>query len=153
VDLLPTILELVGAVAPADIDGTSMLPLVLGEVETLRHTALSEGGVARPQGDLPGAVIELPWTLLLHEGGCDTPADRQPPRAPGEPARCLYNVERDPGQDVLLSWRHPDVVERLLRRWKDFRRDRSREADQLELDPSFVEELRKSGYDFRADPP
>jgi hypothetical protein len=50
VDVMPTLLELVGAVVPADIDGASMVPLLTGKTEQIRTVALSEGGVAAPRG-------------------------------------------------------------------------------------------------------
>ena len=44
VDIMPTLLSLVGAVSPANIDGRSLLPLMTGESTSIRKIALSEGG-------------------------------------------------------------------------------------------------------------
>ena len=98
VDIMPTLLQLVGAVEPADIDGTSILPLLQGKSDKVRNIALSEGGVAIPKGEMPGAVISLPWTLLFHEGGCNVAMHEELPRRPGETSRCLYNLDKDPYQ-------------------------------------------------------
>jgi len=71
VDLLPTLLEIVGVVPPSGIDGTSMLPLLQGETEEIRGTALSEGGPGKEPGEtLPGAVIAPPWVLLRQPNPC-----------------------------------------------------------------------------------
>ncbi|RME23176.1 MAG: DUF229 domain-containing protein, partial [Deltaproteobacteria bacterium] len=51
VDVLPTLLELVGAVPPAGIDGVSMVPLLTGRADAIRGVTLVEGGVARHDAD------------------------------------------------------------------------------------------------------
>ncbi len=153
VDLLPTLLELVGAVPPAGIDGVSLVPLLRGKVDRVRDIALVEGGVARQTQSQPrGAVVALPWTLLQQDRGCGgRPAD-DPPRRPGEPATCLYDVAADPAQDHNVAAAHPTVVRELLTRWSDFRAARGTEGATLALDPAFVETLRTSGYDFSGKP-
>ena len=150
VDILPTVLDYIGATKPAGIDGTSLIPIMQGKSENVRNVTLSEGGVAQPIGDMPGAVIAPPWALLLHEIGCDAPAHLSPPRKPGEVARCLYNISEDPDQSTLVSRENPDVVNQLYDLWKKYRKDRASSGQKLQLDPSFVEELRRSGYDFRS---
>jgi choline-sulfatase len=152
VDLLPTLLELVGAVPPAGIDGKSLVPLLRGEADAVRGVALVEGGVAKSiTGDLRGAVVALPWTLLRQSRGCGGPAALDPPRTPGEAATCLFDVASDPGQTANAARAHPDVVADLHGRWQAFRGSRGGDGQQLALDPAFVEQLRKSGYDFRAE--
>ena len=150
VDLLPTLLDLVGAVQPADIDGRSMVPLLTGASDTVRDMALVEGGVARHDtSQLKGAIVTLPYTLVRQDRGCDGPPGLSPPRRPGEPATCLYNVETDPAQVTNLALDNTELVTALLDRWQSFRNARAKEGAQLELDPAFVEELRANGYDFQ----
>ncbi|MFZ5475842.1 MAG: sulfatase [Myxococcota bacterium] len=152
VDVLPTLLELVGGVAPAGIDGKSLLPLLRGEADAVRGVALVEGGVAKAvTNDMRGAVIALPWALVRQARGCGGPVSDDPPRKPGEAATCLYDMASDPGQTKNLALKNPAVVEDLLARWKSFRDTRGADAKQLALDDAFVEQLRKSGYDFRND--
>lgn len=154
VDVLPTLLEIVGAVPPAGIDGASMVPLLRGEAKAIREIALVEGGVAKQIGPHPkGAVIALPFTLLRQQRGCGGPPGKDPPRNGGEPATCLYDVSADPGQTNNLARERPEVVKELLARWNAFRAARGEEASRtLTLDDAFVQELHKSGYDFTPSP-
>ena len=146
VDVLPTILQLVGAVPPAGIDGTSMVPLFAGESETVRTTAIIEGGVVwHDDGVARGAVISPPYALLRQDTGCDGGDLRKP----GQPATCLYDLVADPNQTRNLASQKPDIVADLQGRWDKFRVARGQDAKQLDLDPAYIEELQKNGYDFR----
>ncbi len=148
VDLAPTLLEAVGAVIPAGIDGHSLLPVMRGESGGVRSVALIEGGVrANETGIARGAVVAPPWVLLRQDRGCGESA--QPPRGPGEPASCLYNTEEDPGQLRSVAIENPAVVEELLGRWDRFRAARGNAGAKLELSPEAVEALQRTGYDFK----
>ena len=147
VDLLPTLLELVGAVPPADIDGASLVPVLRGDVPAVRSTTLVEGGVARQaQGVVRGAVISDRWALLRQQRGCG--ATPPGPGQPWEPEDCLFDHATDFAQDHNVAADHPEVVSELLARWKGFRQARAADARQLALDPGFVDELQRTGYDF-----
>ncbi|MEC8425260.1 MAG: sulfatase [Myxococcota bacterium] len=149
VDILPTLLALVGAMEPADIDGVSMVPLATGTSDEIRKMTLIEGGVTLQQGPTPrGAVIAPPWALLRQDRGCGGSAA---PRKPGEPAECLFNLEEDPGQTRNVILQHPDVRERLVGSWDAFRAARATAGQRLQLDPEMVEELQRTGYDFRGE--
>ena len=149
VDLLPTLLELVGAVTPADIDGRSMVPLLTGESDKVRDMALVEGGVAKhDESVLRGAVVAPPYMLVRQDRGCDGPPGRDPPRRPGEPATCLYDMDKDPLQLTNVALQNKPLVDALMGRWQSFRDARAKEAVQLDLDPAFVAELRANGYNF-----
>jgi len=150
VDVLPSLLELVGAVPPVGIDGASVVPLLRGEAEAVRHTTLIEGGVARAQSKTPrGAVIGGDWALLVQDMGCG-PDQRTAPRPPGEPFSCLYNLREDPGQTKNQLEAQPAVVADLLGRWASYRASHAHEGSTLQLDPKFVDALQRTGYDFRA---
>jgi arylsulfatase A-like enzyme len=148
VDLLPTVLELVGAVAPAGIDGVSLLPVLQDATAQVRGTALIEGGVSwTPRDAMRGAVVSPPWILLRQPLSC-VPGKVEPPPGPGEPFRCLFNLDEDPGQTRNLASEQPEVVAELQARWDGFRAARQGKtvAQKLQLDPSFKALLRKSGY-------
>ncbi len=149
VDVLPTLLDLVGAVVPAGIDGASMVPLFTGTAASIRTTALIEGGVSwRDDAKHPrGAVIAPPWALLRQDRGCGGTGESA--RGPGEPASCLYNLLADPGQEKNVAAANKEVVTDLLGRWDKFRAARAGEAATLILDPKYIEELQRTGYDFR----
>ena len=149
VDLAPTLLTLVGALPPADIDGFTAAPLLAGRDDDIRGVALIEGGVVRrSEGDLPrGAVIAPPWAWLHQDRGCGE-AGEAGYRAPNAAASCLFNLADDPGQTVNNAESNPEVVAELSERWATFREARAGEARQLALDPAFVEQLHENGYDF-----
>ena len=152
VDIAPTLLDLVGAVEPADIDGASMVPLLTGDAERIREMTLIEGGVTLAASATPrGAVIAPPWALLRQDRGC---GGQEGPRQPGEPAECLYDLAADPGQTQNVLRQNPAVRERLVTAWDEFRAARATEGQRLDLDPAQVEALQRTGYDFRveADP-
>jgi arylsulfatase A-like enzyme len=149
VDILPTILGLVGAVNPAGIDGTSLVPLMKRETDSVRRIALVEGGVAKQISKVPrGAVIALPWALIRQERGCGGDIMDDPPRNGGDPATCLFNEIEDPGQTHNYAREHMDVVKDLLGAWEAFRSARAQAGEQLTLDPTMIEQLHKSGYNF-----
>ena len=153
VDLLPTVLDLVGAVAPAGIDGRSAVPMLTDPTQTIRSTALVEGGVSwTPRDTMRGAVIAPPWALLRQPVMCTT-GRPEPPPGPGEPFKCLFNTETDPGQTANQARTQTDVVERLQARWDGYRAAKSGSVvpSEVKHDPAFKQLLRKSGY-FNASP-
>jgi arylsulfatase A-like enzyme len=154
VDLLPTVLELVGAVAPAGIDGRSLVPVLSDPSVSIRGTALIEGGVSwTPRDGMRGAVISPPWALLRQPLMCVT-GRPEPPPAPGEPFKCLFNLDTDPGQTRNLAQQHPDVVQKLQARWDGFRAVAAGKVTPVALkhDPEFKALLKRSGY-FNASEP
>lgn len=97
-DVLPTLCELGGADAPADIDGLSIAPTLLGEPRQQRHQYLyweyQSGGRAQ-------AVRFGDWKAIRNN------AKKSPDAAPE-----LYNLADDPSETTNVAERHPDVVSR-----------------------------------------
>ena len=148
-DILPTILDLVGVVQPAGIDGKSLLSLMAGTENDEERLVLSEGGVARQIGpDLPGAVITDDWKLLKQRRGCGSGQQTGARVMDGTMQVCLYNSKTDPLQEQEQAHANKDVVDDLLSRWQGFREAHGRTGESRTLSPAFIEELRKSGYDF-----
>ncbi len=154
VDVLPTVLDLVGAVAPAGIDGQSMVPMFSDATTTIRGTALVEGGVSwTPRDRMRGAVISPPWALLRQPVMC-TMGTPEPPPGPGEPFKCLFNMDEDPGQNRNQARTQSVVVDKLQARWDGYRaaKQGSVVPTAVQHDPAFKALLRKSGY-FNASQP
>ncbi len=180
VDLLPTILELVGATPPATIDGVSMRPLLTDPSAVIRSTTLVEGGATSTVGGEPaGAVISPPWALLhqsfpcsradMPEAGMVAPGAGAPPPPPPPPGsghagghvlgppvlyNCLFDIRADPEQKRDVAAANPEVVSGLLARWQGYREAVAGRsvARELQLDPAFIELLRRTGYDFSQPP-
>ncbi|MFQ5568465.1 MAG: arylsulfatase [Rhodothermales bacterium] len=99
-DVLPTLAELTGTAPPADIDGISFLPTLLGQGEQTPHESLYweyhglwKGAQAVRLGDWKGVRL----------GG------HNDPDAPIE----LYNLASDPGEQQNVADRHPDIVAQI----------------------------------------
>jgi arylsulfatase A-like enzyme len=150
-DILPTLLDLVGATPPAGIDGKSLTGVLLGNSEGPHSVVLSEGGVAKQEGDkLPGAVISPPWIALKQRRGCGSAASGLMDQ--GMPV-CLYNMDEDPNQMSNVASLRPKIARELLERWNGFRAAHGRTGEVRELSPAFIEELQRSGYDFSTGAP
>lgn len=149
VDIVPTILQLVGAVVPAGVDGVSLVPQLTGSESPAHRLVLSEGGVAKIEdGVLPGAVISDPWILIKQRRGCGLgTAQTRGASDEGMPL-CLYNHELDPGQNRSVAGFESEVVSDLLERWKGYRQAHGRIGETRELSDAFIQELQRSGYDF-----
>ncbi len=149
VDIVPTVLQLVGAVIPAGVDGVSLVPQLQGSPEPAHHLILSEGGVAKMEdGILPGAVISDPWVLIKQRRGCGMGMGHTKGAVDEGMPLCLFNHETDPGQNRSLAGLEQDVVADLLSRWKGYRTAHGRIGEHRELSDAFIQELQRSGYDF-----
>jgi hypothetical protein len=138
--------------APAGVDGASALPILRGTAAEIRAATLIEGGVARAQSTTPrGAIIQPPWALLRQDMGCG-PGQPAGHRPPGEPFTCLYDLAADPGQTRNLALERPEVIAALSAGWEAYRAKHGKEGAQLQLDPTLVDALRRTGYDFRSAP-
>lgn len=99
-DMMPTLAELTGAMAPDTIDGISFLPTLLGRAGQVEHDhlyweyhGLWNGAQAVRMGDWKGVRL----------GGHDDPD------APVE----LYDLATDPFESTDVAADHPDVVARI----------------------------------------
>ena len=90
-DIAPTICDAAGVAPMPNIHGTSLLPLVRGEVASVRDYAIS--GIHC----LSAAIRDGKWSLLL----------------PGADGHELYDRESDPCEQVNLIARYPDEARRL----------------------------------------
>ena len=118
VDVLPTVLTLLGGDATDDISGVDLTPLIRGELASPeRPLAFAESGSAlfaqNPRRHTGGRrsglgrrkpfryVRDGRWVLVRYEG------------SEGSEGRALYDGEADPALLDDLAPLHPDVVDRL----------------------------------------
>lgn len=151
VDLLPTLLELVGGVAPAGIDGVSLVPLLRGDKEAVRSAALVEGGVARQREgvDPTGAVITAEWALLRQWRGCGGPTRRDHSGGPPGPPTCLFDQRDDFLQEHDVARDEPDRVSALIAMWTAYRTARGGASADVALSPELIDGLQRTGYDLQ----
>ncbi|MDQ8183780.1 sulfatase-like hydrolase/transferase [Pelagicoccus sp. SDUM812005] len=116
-DLYPTLLELAGGKAPADIDGRSLIPLLEGRA-TFADRALHWAKDAETWAMRSGSwklSNNIQWdhtSYRLDEHGV---AHKAPDiHFPGGPLR-LVNLDDDIGETTDLSASHPEIVQRLLK--------------------------------------
>ena len=104
VDVMPTILAMVGVAAPADVQGVSLVPL--SEGKPLDLLALSET-----------------WYPRYHYGWSELTAVRDGRyKFIAAPRRELYDIEADPGETKDLSAANPRMADALERGLRDMRR-------------------------------
>jgi arylsulfatase A-like enzyme len=96
-DMLPTIAEVAGAIAPADIDGISILPELIGA-----------SAMGRPQAKHDFLYWEIGSWTAIRQG--DWRAVRPREKAPWE----LYDLASDPSESKDLAAANPDVLTRLV---------------------------------------
>jgi arylsulfatase A-like enzyme len=142
VDLPATILERVGLLGSEAVfgDGRSLLPLMRGEspgagfVDRLLVAELDEDTAGR-------AWLVQQWPLRLIETEIDYTGRVN--------AVDLFDVETDPGEQVDLSLRRADAVDRLSGAGRSLRetlRGATRDNDAVEIDPKLERQLEALGY-------
>ncbi len=128
-DILPTILDLLGQGAPASLAGRSLAALWRSAPEG------SAGAEKRP------VFLELeppkPFRWAVVDGDRKLIVDPATPAAPE-----LYDLKNDPGEKVNLAAREPEEVERLRAELRAWARKNPRAPDQRTRD-RVDDELRK----------
>ncbi len=147
VDILPTILDLLGIPLKTSVQGISLRPLLIGE-------GAPESTAYADFNDYLPPVIESirsgPWFLLMDQRAREGEAiDREG----GSPFFSLYNIEDDPNETVDISSRYPEITERLKNQLRAIRIESSRKhaeeaRDQQpgEMDIKNIEKLKALGY-------
>ena len=131
VDVMPTILDLVGADVPPAVQGVSLMPL--GRGEELDLLAYSET-----------------WYPRYHYGWSELTAVRDGRfKFIAAPRRELYNIQADPGETTELSASNPrmaDALERALRDMATRTAEKATPQAPRPVDPAVEERLRALGY-------
>ena len=124
VDLLPTLADIAGVTAPADVDGVSVRDWITGERRRpAAHPPMYfERPPANDQNTDGGPPSPLVYTTALrwgrfkavrHAPGSDPLVDDAAARLE------LYDLVADPGETTDVSAQHPDVVARFERRMRE----------------------------------
>ncbi len=141
IDVLPTVFDLLDVTLPADLDGRSLVPLMMGDRERDR-VALS-WTQAPPMG--------LNSTRFAYSDGRYKLIENDPKGSPELPRYTLFDLRDDPAELQNLYTREPEISARLLR---ELRREREAiEAvghadyqDSPDLVDSVRRRLRSLGY-------
>jgi arylsulfatase A-like enzyme len=149
IDLMPTLLELSGLKAPEAAQGQSLVPLLSPDAARSRWKALPAVTARslrdRAPADQPElesfAIVDGGWKLVRNEV-----------RPEGAPEWQLFDHANDPLDQVDVSSRHPEILERLKTLLEDWRR--YAEAARLPSDAEAtegmsseeLERLRSLGY-------
>lgn len=100
IDVMPTVLDALGAVPPPEVEGRSLLPLANGEESGLDRVTVSETG---GRGQIALRMGRWKLSLNLDEG-----------------LRKLFDLQQDPLESIDVATREPAMVQRLMeeyRRW------------------------------------
>ena len=145
-DIMPTVLELVGAMTPAGIRGHSLLPLVIdGKDPTRGSASISEGilPMASARSDTHRLILagSLPGSPTFMQALSDAHLD--------DPAFSLFRV--GPGVEQRLDLSDPAsqeqavaLIDAMRQAYAD--RPRSGDIEPPYLDPTLIQLMRDKGY-------
>jgi arylsulfatase A-like enzyme len=142
IDVLPTVCDLLGIAPPRDeseqgkIDGTSLLPLVRGKVESVREFSLAENAFYVSAQDrhfkvvVPHAALSAPeaWSRSLEERA-------ESPR--------LYDLERDPDERFNQFRKDPAGASRLFEKIRTWNESLPIPPDFLDASPRDIENQKR----------
>ena len=132
IDILPTVLELLGVEAPPEIDGQSLLPLI-------EDTGNPEDRSAYGEATRFAATFSLPTLRFLRKGNWKYIHKTNPE---------LYNLKEDPNELTNLASRHPERVLEMREELEALLTDRptTGTSAQSEIDGQIAAELIALGY-------
>lgn len=169
IDVLPTLLDLVGLPAPEVVQGQSLAPLLDGDSIEVRPVVLDEFRVHEETGEMIGnlEIVDGRWGASL-EIGPHPGAERDGrgrhavpaggrwgavhPYFPDVPRLLLYDLWNDPFARRAVNDEHPELVERyrrlLLEQWKAHRAlaQRFEAGEEVALTPEQLRQLQALGY-------
>lgn len=169
IDVLPTLLDLVGLPQPNMLQGQSLAPLLLGEEQELRPVVLDEFRVDEATGEMIGniEIVDGRWGASLEvapvrEGG-DRSKGRHEVPAGGRwgavhpfhadvPRLLLYDLQADPFATRAVNDEHPDLVRKYTTVLMDLWRAHQAlalsfdAAPEVTMSPEQLEQLKALGY-------
>ena len=168
-DVLPTLLDLLGMPAPEVLQGQSLAPLLRGHEMEVSPVILDEFRVDEATGEMVGnlEIIDGRWGASIEIGpapeGENPRAGRHAvpaggrwgavhPFFPVAPRLLLYDLEEDPFALRAVNTDHPELVKEytkvLFDQWQAHRAlaTRFEDASDVPLSPEQLEQLRALGY-------
>ncbi len=139
VDLLPTVLDLLGVEPPPglEVQGESLAPLLAGRrPERGDHLGFSSVWARRPGLDRNRAIHTVRsrrWKLVVY------------PALDGDRVR-LFDLATDSGELEDVGDRHPQIRDGLLAELAKWSTGETAPAEEIELTPEDVENLKALGY-------
>ncbi len=170
IDVLPTMLDLLGLPAPEVLQGQSLVPLLRGETDQVRPVIFDEFRVHEETGELLGnlEIIDGRWGASLEIGPTpdevtDPSLGRHSVPVGGRwgavhpffaevPRLLLYDLWNDPFALEAVNDEYPELVEdyrrQLLELWKAHQAlaQSFGEAGEVALSPEQLQQLRSLGY-------
>jgi arylsulfatase A-like enzyme len=142
VDLAPTLLSMAGLVAPSEMEGLDLTPLLRGETpaafeQRYLYGEASGGG----SHELMGLEQYVPRYRSLRQGRYKLIYEYR------ADSYVLYDLDRDPGEQVDISSREPEITKQLVAAMRErYEGAAAAPAPEAELAPEEVERLRALGY-------
>lgn len=117
VDILPTVMHAagIGDHGGKPLDGINALDVLSGKAQAGPRDVYSFIG-QHSEDDEQVAVIEPEWKLVVRGAPVAGPK-----AAPDKAEKFLFRIVDDPNEENDLGTKHPDVVERLMRKAVEFR--------------------------------
>ncbi len=129
IDIPPTVIDVFGAERGGQVEGNSILPVIMGDTDTGREYAVTHGawvGGWSPDGGSPhGNITDGTWSLLLENQG----APKQLFHLPSDPDQIQNRFESDTSEarrlyqaflDFLAQHGAPEaMVTEFQNRWQD----------------------------------
>jgi arylsulfatase A-like enzyme len=167
IDLAPTLLDLLGVPPPREIEGRSLLPLMLGGAPARPGVAYAEAGYVK--GKLITAIRTREWKLIFNPRGAHPASDAFHPAVLLHPLRLktlwraahggpgswrrweLFHLPSDPDEETDLASERPEVLAELQARLEGWLATAPAERNPVhmkkeKLPPDILEELRALGY-------
>lgn len=130
IDILPTVLDLLGLAPLPNTSGSSLVGLLNGDVESVRERVFMEGQSYRAL-----AITDGDWSFIH-------PLKNMLPNHNHE----LFRISEDPRQETNLYYRHPEVVERLEEAAAEFLGRPLRQGRPRSIPKTVRQELEALGY-------
>ncbi len=169
IDVLPTMLDLVGLPQPEILQGQSLAPLLRGEEQEVRPVILDEFRVDADTGEMVGnlEIIDGRWGASLEIApvaeGADPTLGRHTVPAGGRwgavhpyyedvPRLLLYDLEADPFALKAVNDEHPEIAKRyhreLLKHWEAHQAlaTQFQDSEAAAMTPEQLQQLQALGY-------